>query len=536
MSSAWRVTRPHVGGGPEKRYIVEAKGGGAALLDVEGDGDLDIYWVNGAQLEDVGRGGGNALYRNDGESGFADVATTHGVLGYGWGMGALSADYDNDGDADLYVTSLEQNILYRNDGQESFVDVSAQAGVRAPQWSTGAAMGDYDLDGDLDLYVANYVDFELAAIRPLGTQWKGKDVFIGPLSLPALPDLFYRNNGDGTFTDITAASGLGGEEPGYGFGVLFADIDSDGDADLYIANDSTPNFLFRNNANGTFAEIGLRANTAFNDMGLAQAGMGVALGDYDNDGAADLFVTNFEDDYDTLYRNSGDGTFKDMSFDAGLASTSLPFVGFGTVFIDYDNDADLDLFVANGHVYPQIEAAGSATTYGQANHLYDNDGGHFSLAWPTSAATRNGEVSRGVVAGDFDNDGRVDLFVTNLNQRPTLLRNVAAGEHNWLGLRLVGVAANHQGVGATVYLWSAGQQQRRDVLCGDSFLSSSDRRLHFGLGAATAVDSLHIHWPGGDLQRLKDLPVNEYLVVEQGARHAARRTDHSGKPTSETRR
>ena len=244
--------------------------------------------------------------------------------------------------------------------------------------------------------------------------------------------------------------------------------------------------------------------------------MGAALGDYDNDGAADLFVTNFEDDYNTLYRNAGDGTFTDVSFDTGLGRISLPFVGFGTVFIDYDNDADLDLYVANGHVYPQIEAAGSGTTYGQTNHLYDNDLGRFTLVWPASEVVRTGAVSRGAVAGDFDSDGRLELFVTNLNDRPTLLRNVAAEQHHWLGLRLVGVAANRQGIGARVYLWSGGRRQRRDVLCGDSFLSSGDRRLHFGLGEATAVDSLHIHWPGGDLQRLTGLPMNSYLVVEQG--------------------
>ena len=515
MSSAWGLTRPHTGGGLEKRYIVEAKGGGAALLDAEGDGDLDIYWVNGARLEEPERGGKNALYRNDGETGFTDVAAALGVPGYGWGMGALSADYDNDGDADLYVTCLRQNILYRNDGRGGFADVTAHAGVEAPEWSTGAAMGDFDLDGDLDLYVANYVDFELETTRPLGAQWKGRDVFVGPASLPAVPDLFYRNNGDGTFNDITAASGLGRGDPGYGLGVLFADITSDGDADLYIANDSTPNFLYSNSGDGTFTDIGLRANAAFNEMGLPQAGMGVALGDYDNDGAVDLFVSNFEDDYNTLYRNGGDGTFKDMSFTVGLARPSLPFVGFGTVFLDYDNDADLDLYVANGHVYPQIESAGSAAAYGQANHLYDNDGGQFTLVWPAEESARTGAVSRGAVGGDFDDDGRLDLFVTNLNEPPTLLRNVA-GQHNWLGLRLVGATANRQGVGARVNLWSGGRRQRRDVLCGGSFLSSGDRRLHFGLGEATAVDSLHVHWPGGILQRVTGLPINAYSVVEQG--------------------
>lgn len=512
MAQAWGVRRPHVGGGPEKRYIVEAKGGGAALLDVEGDGDLDIYWVNGADLENPAAGAGNALYRNDGKEGFADVAADLGIVGYGWGMGAISGDYDNDGDSDLYVTCLRENILYRNDGK--FVDVTARARVETPVWSTGAAMGDYDLDGDVDLYVANYVDWDIQTVEPLGTQWKGRDVFVGPLSLPALPDVLYRNDGDGTFSDATEPSGLGGQEPGYGFGVLFADWDSDGDADLYIANDSTPNFLYRNSGDGTFVEVALRANAAYNDMGLAQAGMGVAFGDYDNDGEADIFVTNFEDDYNTLYRNTGYGSFTDVSFAVGLGRVSLPYVGFGAVFLDYDNDADQDLFVANGHVYPQMGEAGSSTTYEQANHLFENQDGHFVLVWPATGAPS--AVSRGAVAGDFDNDGRQDLFVTNLNERPALLRNVVDKGHNWLGLRLVGSTGNREAIGARVYLWSQGRQQRRDVLCGDSFLGSGDRRLHFGLGPAT-VDSVHIHWPGGTVQRLQDLPINTYLLIEERA-------------------
>ena len=240
-------------------------------------------------------------------------------------------------------------------------------------------MGDADLDGDLDLYVANYADFDSTAVRPLGTQWKGRDVFIGPLGLPALPDALYRNDGDGSFADVTAASGLGQHDPGYGFAVLFIDSDDDGDLDLYVANDSTPNFLYRNDGAGTFAEVGLQANAALGETGLAQAGMGAAWGDYDNDGDGDLLVTNFEDDYNTLYRNTGGGTFADVSFAAGLGRISLPFVGFGAVFVDYDNDADQDLFVANGHVYPQIERPGSGATYAQANHLFANDAGHFSL-------------------------------------------------------------------------------------------------------------------------------------------------------------
>lgn len=514
-ASAWGLTQAHYGGGLYKRYIVEAKGGGAAVLDVEGDGDIDIYWVNGAQLDNPQKGPGNALYRNDGEVGFTDIASVVGVRGTGWGMGALSADYDNDGHADLYITCLEKNILYHNNGLGKFTNKSAAAGVETPVWSTGAAMADYDLDGDLDLYVANYVDFQKGDIRPLGTQWKGQDVFVGPLSLPALADVFYRNNGNGTFTDITKESGLEQQDPGYGFGILFADYDDDGDADLYIANDSTPNFLYQNAANGTFFEVGLRANTAFNEMGLAQAGMGVAWGDYNNDALADIFVTNFEDDYNTLYRNMGNGNFTDVSFAVGLGRVSLPYVGFGAVFLDYDNDADQDLFVANGHVYPQIEHAGSGTSYGQVDHLFENTAGRFSLVWPQAEDSLAGAVSRGAVLSDFDNDGHQDVFVTNLNEPPALWHNKTDKGYNWLGVQLVGKKANRDAVGAKVYLWSEGGKQRRDVLCGDSFLGSGDRRLHFGLGLAPRVDSLQVHWPGGTVQRLSKLPLNTYMVIEE---------------------
>ena len=517
MAEAWDLVRPHVGGGPEKRYIVEAKGGGAALLDAEGDGDLDIYWVNGAKLDDPGRGAGNALYRNDGTHGFVDIAKTSGVEGRGWGMGALSADFDDDGDQDLYITCLEENILYRNDGRTRFVDITAEAGLQTPVWSTGAAMGDADLDGDLDLYVANYIDFAVDSIRPLGTQWKGRDVFVGPLGLPALQDVLFRNQGDGVFSDMTEESGLIRRDPGYGFGVLFVDIDEDGDLDLYIANDSTPNFVYRNAGDGTFDEIGLQANAAFNETGLAQAGMGVAWGDYDNDGDGDVLVTNFEDDYNTLYQNRGNGSFADISFAAGLGRVSLPYVGFGAVFLDYDNDADQDLFIANGHVYPQIERSGGGTRYAQVNHLFANEGGRFSLVEPIADGDALRAVSRGAVAGDFDDDGRLDLFVTNLNDRPSLLHNQSAGEHHWFGLRLIGRSGNREAIGARVYLWSGQRRQRRDLLCGESFLGSGDRRIHFGLGAAARVDSLHIHWPGGGLQRVTNPPLNAYLLVEEGS-------------------
>ena len=511
------LTREHTGGGPDKGYIVEAKGGGAALLDFDDDGDLDIYWVNGATLDAPTAGAGNALYRNDAFQTFVDVAASKGVEGKGWGMGAVSADYDNDGDDDLYVTTLQENLLYRNDGDSGFVDVAPPAGVDAPGWSTGAAFADYDNDGDLDLYVAHYVDFHPEEILPLGTQWKGVDSFIGPLSLRPVPDVLYRNEGDGTFTDVSRESGIAQVEPGYGFGVLFADYDLDGDPDLYVANDSSPNFLFRNDGDGTFADVSLGGNASYGEMGNAQAGMGVAWGDYDADGYPDIFVTHFEDDYNTLYRNSGNGGFADVSFAAGLGRASLTFVSFGAGFLDFDNDGDLDLLTANGHVYPQIDRGGSGSTYAQPNHLFENIGeGRFALLLPQQGDSLGAaRVSRGSCIGDFDDDGDLDVFVINLNDRPSLLRNDVGNRQNWLGVQLVGATSNRDAIGARLELFVGGTVQVRDVICGSSFLCSEDRRAHFGLGSSSRVDSLQIRWPGGSMQSFTDLPINSYLLVEE---------------------
>ena len=510
------LVKVHTGGGPDKEYIVEAKGGGSALLDAEGDGDLDIYWVNGAYLEAPTAGSGNALYLNNGSASFTDVAARAGVEGHGWGMGALSGDVDNDGDADLYVTCLQENILYRNDGAASFTAITAGAGVEAPRWSTGAAFADFDLDGDIDLYVAHYAAFDQDEITPLGAQWKGENIFIGPLGLLPEPDLLYRNNGDGTYSDVSDATGISEIDPGYGLGVLFADADADGDADLYVANDSSPNFLFLNGGDGTFAEVALEAGVAFGDMGQAQAGMGLARGDFDGDTQMDMLVTNFEDDYNTLYRNNGDGTYSDVTFALGLGSITLPYVGFGTAFFDADNDADLDLLVANGHVYPQIEDAGSGNTYAQPNFLFENRGAKFSLLLPGPADSLGStQVSRGAALGDFDNDGALDIFITNLNAAPVLLRNNLPGGKNWLGLRLRATQGNRDAIGARVVLAAAGRRQVREVTAGSSFLGSADRRLHFGLDNAARVDTLTVHWPGGTRQIFRDLPVNVYLNLEE---------------------
>ena len=512
------LTQVHTSGSPDKGYIVEAKGGGSAFLDYDGDGDLDIYWINGASLEAPEQSAGNILYRNDGDKGFKDVTEAAGVRGRGWSMGAISADYDNDGDQDLYITNLQENILYRNDGARGFVDVAEQAGVATPRWNTGAAFADYDLDGDLDLYVASYLKFDHGEIPRLGATWKGVDVFVGPLSLLGEQDVFYRNNGDGTFAEITARARLTHPSPRYGLGVLFTDCDGDGYPDIYVANDVTPNFLYHNRGDGRFNEISLPANVAYGGEGKRQASMGLAWGDYDANGHPDIFVTHFESDYNTLYRNDGDGRFADVSSAAGLLETSLPYVSFGTGFLDYDNDGDLDLLVANGHVYPQIDQAGTASTYAQPNHLFENLGdGRFALLLPQPGdSLGRARASRGSCIGDYDNDGDLDIFVTQVDDRPSLLRNDVGNRQNWIGLKLTGRTGNRDGIGARVRAVAGGRVQIRDVICGSSFLCSEDRRLHFGLGSNLRVDSLEVRWPGGAVQRFAGLPVNRYLLIEEG--------------------
>lgn len=504
------LSKVHTGGSLDKGYIVEAKGGGTAIIDVEGDGDLDIYWVNGATLADPYQGYGNVLYRNE-RTYFSDVTEQVNAAGQGWGMGAISADYDNDGDADLYITSVQENILYRNDTGR-FVDRAGVAGVAVSQWSTGAAFADYDLDGDLDLYVANYVEFKPEEIPRLGAQWNGVDVFLGPRGLSPAHDVFFRNNGDGTFSDATVWTRLAHPSSGYGLGVLFADYDLNGYPDIFVANDSSPNFLYRNRGDGRFTDVSMPAFVAYSGVGKIQAGMGVSWGDYNADSYPDIFVTHFEGEYNTLYRNEGGRRFTDVSDAAGLVAPSLSTVSFGTGFLDYDNDADLDIFVANGHVYPQIDQAGSGSYYAQSNQLLKNRGdGTFS-----SSSMASAQVSRGSCIFDYDNDGDLDIFVANLNAAPTMLRNDAAAGQHWLGLQLVGRTSNRDGVGSTVRLLAGGQNQFREVICGSSFLSSEDPRLHFGLKDYPRIDTLEVRWPSGSIQYFTEVPINQYLLVQEG--------------------
>ena len=500
--------------GTDQSYIVEGMMGGAAFFDYDRDGDVDLYVTNGSSFAGFATGEhpANQLYRND-DGRFADVTTVAGVGDTSWSMGCAAADYDNDGHTDLYVTNFGRNTLYRNLGSGRFADVTVAAGVGDVGWGTGASFGDYDRDGDVDLYVANYVDFSRDYESPIPCLWKNVKVYCGPVGLLPAADVFYRNNGDGTFSEWTKQAGLQGEKF-YGMSALFGDYDNDGWPDLVVANDSTPNLLFRNRHDGSFAEEALMAGVAYSGEGVTQGCMGAAWGDYDNDGLFDLFVTNFADEYNALYRNEGGGFFADVSFVAGIGAAPAELVSWGTGFFDYDNDGDRDLFVANGHTYPQADLPRVNSSYKQANSLFENRGGRLvevsAEAGPGFALRR---VSRGTSFADYDGDGDIDLFILNLNGPPTLLRNDGDHDNHYLLVRTVGTKSNRDGIGARVIISAGGQSQHAEVQSGGSYLSHNDLRLHFGLGQAEHVDRLEVRWPSGVVQVLSDIAVDQVLTV-----------------------
>jgi len=503
---------------PEKRYIVESMSGGVALIDYDNDGLLDIYFVNSLTVDQVRSKGKtrSALYRNRGDWKFEDVTDRAGVGDIGWGMGAAVADYDNDGDEDIYVTCVGPNRLLRNNGDGTFADVTQKAGVSDPRWSAGASFVDYDNDGWLDLFVANYVSFDFNNLPEFGKdktcQFKGVAVQCGPRGLPGDGDSLYRNNRDGTFTDVTKKAGVSDPNGYYGMGVISSDFDEDGLTDIFVANDSTPNFLYKNNGDGTFKDIGFLSGTALSENGAAQGSMGVTVADYDHDGRLDLFVTNFDDDYNTLYRNEGRNSFSDASYAAKVAAVSLPYVGWGTKFFDYDSDGWADLFVANGHVYPQIK------TFLQRNFVHRNnrDGTFTEVAEQLGAPFLEKRAARGVAFGDIDNDGDVDLVINNLDGAAQLLRNDGGNSNNSVLIKTVGVKSNRGGVGARVRVVSGDLVQKDEVRSGDSYISQSDLRLHFGLEKRTKIDLVEVHWPGGAVDKVTNARVNSLVVVKEG--------------------
>ena len=519
----------NVSGSPAQGYIFETLSAGAAFLDYDGDGYQDIFVVDGTRLQNPPAAAGNRLYRNRGVAPgarFEEVSAAAGIEHSGWGMGCAVGDYDNDGNPDLYVTYWGANRLYHNEGDGSFVEVAAGAGVADSGWGTSAAFADVDMDGLLDLYVVNYLEFDMAdpPAGNLGCRYKGLESFCGPEGIPAQADRLYRNGG-GVFTDMTEKTGMG-RRALPGLGVVFGDYDNDGDPDLYVANDSEPNLFYRNEGNWRFAEIATEAGLAYSENGRAQAGMGVHAGDYDNDGDLDLFVTNFSDDVNTLYQNQGGGKgqtgaaelrFVDATYSGGLGGVVQPYLGWSAGFFDYDNDGWLDLFVANGHIYPQLDQLPDGLRYAQRNLLYRNERGRYvEIGRQAGPGWQIEKVSRAAAVADYDNDGDPDLLVMNLNDGPNLLRNEGGNLNNWLGLELVGTRSNRDAIGARVQVWAGGSAQLREIQRGYGFQSQHDRRLLFGLGQESAVDSVVILWPSGQSQVVEQLLSRRYHRIREG--------------------
>jgi len=515
------LTFRHTSGSPEKNYLLEVMSGGVAWIDYNRDGRPDLYFVNGGRWDDLlsgKRSVSNALYRNEGNGTFTDVTRQAGVEGAYWGMGVAVGDYNNDGWPDLYVCNYGLNVLYRNNGDGSFTDVTASARVGDSHWSSSAAFGDYDGDGWLDLYVVNYVEFNFRKPPPPECQYRQIKTLCGPKGLIPEPDTLYHNNGDGTFSDVTKAAGMA-VSPAFGLGASWVDYDNDGDLDLFVANDSMPNFLFQNEGDGHFREIGLSSGTALSEDGKEQAGMGVAVGDYDHDGLFDLYVTHFSDDYGTLYRNLGRGIFRDVSYNAKVAFPSWRFLGWGTDFIDYDNDGWEDLFVAAGHIYPQLDAFHMDIKFAQRKLLFRNlqNGKFEESAESLGPGLVQPWSSRGAAFADFDNDGDVDVAVNNLDDRPSLLCN-QGGNHSghWLNLALEGTGrTNRSAIGCRVTIETESGRQMKEVQGGSSYQASNDLRLHFGLGKSEKIRSLSVRWTDGVVQTFSDVDGNQrYHLVE----------------------
>jgi hypothetical protein len=510
-------------GGPEKRYIMESMCGGIAVFDYDHDGWMDIFLVNGSTLEDLraGKCHPSKLYRNSHDGTFADVTAKSGLNRCGWGFGVAVGDYDNDGWEDLYVTYLDGAVLYRNNGNGTFTDVTAKAGVGNPRrWGTSAAFGDYDNDGYLDLYVVNYVDLDLNQLPEFGSgpfcQYRGIPVSCGPRGLKGSRDRLYHNNGDGTFTEVTEKLNL---DPGgyYGLGVLWLDYDKDGCLDLYVANDSTPSLLYHNNCKGGFTEVGAEAGVGYSSDGREQAGMGIDSADYDNDGWPDIAKANFSDDSNNLYHNDHDGEFTDLAGPAGFGSISIPFLGFGLKFFDFDNDGWQDVFVADGHVNPQVDSHSFGVTYAERPLLFHNlrNGKFEELGLRAGAAVARRYVARGAATGDFLNRGRQDLLISVLDGSPVLLRNQSQAGH-WLRVVTVGTTSNRDGFGARVEVKAGGLTQYQEVRANSSFESASDSRLHFGLGTASRVDSISVRWPSGKVDTVGSQAADREIVIEEG--------------------
>jgi len=508
----------------DKKYIVESMAGGVALIDYDRDGLPDIYFTNAPTVDMVlaGKKARSALYHNNGDGTFTDVTDRAGVGYPCFAMGAAVGDYNNDGWPDLLVTCLGGVVLYRNDGDGTFTDVTKQAGLKDTQFATGAAFGDYDGDGWVDLFVSHYVDFHLDDLPKFGStktcQYHGLAVQCGPRGLKGAGDLLFHNNGDGTFTDVSRAAGVDDPHGYYGLAAVWSDFNDDGLLDLFVANDSTPNFLYRNDGKGHFTEIGFLAGTAVSQDGSEQAGMGIGLGDYLHTGHLSLFVTHFSEEYAALFRNDGAMGFTDDSFHAGVAAPTIPYVGWGTAFFDFDNDGWLDLFLVNGHVYPQVDTLDVGARYREPKLLFLNqhDGTFRNISGLAGTAIQMPQVSRGAAFGDLFNDGRVDIVVENLDGKPMILREEGGNHNHWIGFELAGTKSNRLALNARIKAVAGELIQVDEVRSGGSYLSQNDLRIHFGLGAHDHLDRAEILWPSGKTESLANLAVDRFYAVKEG--------------------
>ena len=521
----WR----HVMGTDEVRFILETVGSGVALLDYDNDGWLDIYLVNGstyAAMTGKASPPHAALFHNNHDGTFTDVAEKAGVTNDRWGFGVAVGDYDNDGWPDLYVTNFGKNRLFHNNHDGTFTDVAEKAGVTLGNWSTGATFGDYDGDGRLDLFVPGYVHYDIdhppvpgSPVVAFSTcEFRGVKVMCGPRGLQGESDHLFHNNGDGTFTDVSQKAGVGDSNRYYGLTAVFADVNNDGKVDLIVANDSTPNYLYLNRGDGTFEDASYASGYALNENGRETASMGIAVGDYLNNGLLDLYNTVFSDDYNPLYRNQGDANFTDVSYQAGIAEATIPFLGWGTGFLDYDNDGWKDLLIANGHVYPGVDLSDWGTTFAERPLLFHNlRSGKFEAVPPVKGTGLAAVLTaRGAAFGDLFNDGKIDVVINQLHNVPALLRNVNADKNHWVGLKLIGGPRSpRDAIGASVYLTAGGMRQRADVISGGSYASSNDLRIHFGLGATTKVDKVEVHWPSGSVERPTLPEIDRFYSIEE---------------------
>jgi len=523
----WR----HVMGGPEKTFILESNGSGVGLIDYDNDGWLDIYLVNGSTfnaLDGKETPPHAALFHNNHDGTFTDVAAQAGVTNDRWGFGVTIGDFDNDGWPDIFVANYGQNRLYRNNHDGTFTDVAEKAGVTLGNWSAGAAWGDYDGDGRLDLFVSGYVHFDRDNLPYPRSKTVGfadcgfrgmSGLTCGPRGLVGEPDHLFHNNGDGTFTDVSVKAGVADKNKYYGLTAMFVDIDGDGRPDLLVANDSTPNYFYRNKGDGTFEDQSYFSGFALNKDGREVAGMGLAAGDYLNNGLVDLLVTDFADDSKVLYRNDGDASFTDVSHRAGIGKMTIPFLSWGDAFMDYDNDGWKDIFIVNGHVYPQADKSDWGSTYAQRPLLFHNtrDGkfDYMPAVQGTGLATLT--CARGAAFGDLFNDGKIDVVISPIDGPPVLLRNVNPDHHHWVELKLIGGPRSpRDAVGATVFLKANGMRQREDVLSSGSYISSNDQRPHFGLGDATDAGTAEIHWPSGTKEAVRLPAVDRIYTITEG--------------------